>query len=142
MPKDILTLLYAALLGGLIGWERQKHEKAAGFRTIILITVGATLFTMFSKDLAGPDEKARIASNIVVGVGFLGAGVILRHEARITGLTTAATIWFAAAVGMGVGGGYLGLSAAATAIALVVLWLPFRPGSPSSLGSKEEEEQE
>ncbi len=139
MPGDILRLLYAALLGGLIGWERQKHEKAAGFRTIILITVGATLFTMFSELLAGPDESARIASNIVVGVGFLGAGVILRHEARITGLTTAATIWFAAAVGMGVGGGYLGLSAAATGIALVVLWLPFRPGS---LGSKEEEEQE
>ncbi len=84
---------------------------------------------MFSALLAGPDESARIASNIVVGVGFLGAGVILRHEARITGLTTAATIWFAAAVGMGVGGGYFGLSAAATAIALVVLWLPIRPGS-------------
>ena len=129
MIGDILTLLYAALLGGLLGLERQMHEKAAGFRTIILITVGATLFTMFSKRLAGPDESARIASNIVVGVGFLGAGVILRQEARITGLTTAATIWFAAAVGMGVAGGYLWLSGAATAIALVVLWLPFRPGS-------------
>jgi putative Mg2+ transporter-C (MgtC) family protein len=85
--------------------------------------MGATLFTLFSVRLAGGGDPARIAAQIVTGVGFLGAGAILRDAGgRVAGLTTASTIWLAAALGMGIGGGQLVLSGMATAIVLVILW--------------------
>ncbi len=120
--EDILKLFLAVLMGGLIGVEREIHEKSAGFRTLILICSGSALFTMFSLKLGGANEITRIASNIVVGVGFLGAGVILRDGGRVTGLTTASAIWLTAAVGMGIGSGYYWISGAAVALSLVVLW--------------------
>ncbi len=119
--QEVIKLLAAVLLGGIIGFEREMNAKSAGLRTITLITLGATLFTMLSARLGG--DSARIASNIVTGVGFLGAGAILFSEGRIRGLTTAASIWAAAAIGMAVGMGELALAAAATVIILAVLWL-------------------
>ncbi len=122
-PEDLIKLLLAILLGGLVGAEREYHDKAAGFRTMILICTGATLFTIFSMRLAGDRDPTRIAAQIVSGVGFLGAGAIMRDGGRITGLTTASTIWLAAALGMGIGGGFYLLSGLATVITLSVLWL-------------------
>jgi len=119
--EDAVKLLMAVAIGGLIGAEREFRGKSAGLRTIIFICVGATFYTMVSLKLGNPQDPTRIASNIVVGVGFLGAGTILRAEGRIVGLTTAATIWLAAALGMGIGGGYFGLAIIATAVMLLVL---------------------
>jgi putative Mg2+ transporter-C (MgtC) family protein len=123
MQEDIIKLLLAILIGGLIGFEREFRDKAAGFRTIILICVGAALFTILSLKLGSPTDPVRIAANIVSGVGFLGAGVIMRDRGRVTGLTTSSTIWLAAALGMGIGGGYYKLSVATAAMILVVLWV-------------------
>ena len=119
---DILKILLAVFFGGLIGLEREFRDKAAGFRTLIFICLGATLFTILSSQLAGDKDPTRIAASIVSGVGFLGAGVILRDRGRIIGLTTAAMIWLTAALGMGIGGGNYGLVTAAAAAVLIVLW--------------------
>jgi len=119
---DILKLLLSVILGGLIGAEREYHDKSAGFRTIIFICVGATLFTIFSTKF-GENNDPRIAANIVSGVGFLGAGVILRASGRIVGLTTASMIWLSAAIGMGVGAGHFLFVSISVAIILVILWV-------------------
>ncbi len=119
---DVIKLLVAVLIGGLIGAEREFRDKAAGFRTIIFICVGATLFTMYSLKIGGSEDPVRIAASIVSGVGFLGAGAIMRGEGRVMGLTTAATIWLAAALGVGIGGGHYLLSCAAGLVVLAVLW--------------------
>jgi putative Mg2+ transporter-C (MgtC) family protein len=114
------------LAGGLIGAEREFRDKAAGFRTIIFICIGATIFTILSTKLGAGIEPARIAASIVSGVGFLGAGVILRDRGQIMGLTTASTIWLAAALGMAIGSGEYMLAGGATLVILVVLWIfPF-----------------
>jgi putative Mg2+ transporter-C (MgtC) family protein len=123
LMEDILRIVLAVVVGGLIGIEREFRDKAAGFRTIIFICIGATLFTLLSVKLAGSGEPTRIAANIVSGVGFLGAGVILREGGRVTGLTTAATIWLTAALGMGLGSGEYVLIAVAVLLALVALWV-------------------
>jgi len=123
MLEDVIKLLLAVLIGGLIGAEREFRDKAAGFRTIIFICVGATLFTLFSLKLGGDEDPVRIAANIVSGVGFLGAGAILRDQGRIVGLTTASTIWLAAALGMGIGGGHYLFSSVAVGTILIVLWV-------------------
>lgn len=125
-PEDVLRVVLAVLVGGLIGAEREYRDKAAGFRTIIFITLGSTLFTLFSMHIGGADDPVRIAAQIVTGIGFIGAGAILRGEHGITGLTTAATIWLSAALGLGIGGGDLGLVLIATIAIMVVLWIfPF-----------------
>lgn len=116
--EEIFKLVAAVLMGGAIGLERQLHHKAAGFRTITLICIGATLFTILSIQVA---SAGSVASTIVTGIGFLGAGVILHETNRVTGLTTAATIWLSAAVGMGIGAGAYLLSLATTIAALVVV---------------------
>jgi putative Mg2+ transporter-C (MgtC) family protein len=123
--EDLLKLLLAILIGGLIGAEREFRDKAAGFRTIIFICVGSTLFTLLSSELGGDREPTRIAASIVSGVGFIGAGAILQGKERVLGLTTASTIWMAAALGMGIGGGYYLLVGLATVATLIVL-LAFR----------------
>lgn len=122
-PEDVVKLVLAVLVGGLIGAEREYHDKAAGFRTLILICVGAAMFTILSSMLGGPTEPSRIAAGIVMGVGFLGAGVILQNGGRIIGLTTASTIWLTAALGMGIGAGYYAFTLLVTAVILVILWL-------------------
>jgi putative Mg2+ transporter-C (MgtC) family protein len=121
-PEDLLKLLLAVILGGLVGAEREYRDKAAGFRTIILTCLGATMFTMLSLKMAGArGDPARIAAAIVVGIGFLGAGAILRGDKHIVGLTTASTIWVAAALGMGVGSSQYLLSLVVAVAVLVVL---------------------
>jgi putative Mg2+ transporter-C (MgtC) family protein len=122
---DLIKLLLALVLGGVIGWERELYDKPAGFRTNTLICVGSTLFTIFSLKIGiipGTDS-ARIAAQIVSGIGFLGAGAIIRRGEAVLGLTTAATIWFVASIGMGVGAGYYVTSSVGTALALAILVL-------------------
>lgn len=124
-PLDLtLRLLLAAALGAAIGLERELRRKPAGLRTNILIAIGAALFTMLSLEMreagATPD---RIAAQVVTGIGFLGAGAILRSGHSIHGMTTAATIWVNAAIGMAAGAGEYQIAAAATLVTLVVLWL-------------------
>lgn len=119
--EDIIRLLVAGLIGGLVGFEREYRDKAAGVRTSMLICMGAALFTVLSYRL-GEGNDIRIAVGIVSGVGFLGAGVIMRDGGHVTGLTTACTIWLVAALGMGVGGGQYVLMGVFTPVILVVLW--------------------
>ena len=116
---DLFKLLLAVVIGGLIGLEREMHAKAAGLRTITLITVGATLFTMLS--LGFKDD--RVIANIVTGVGFLGAGAILFSEGRVKGLTTASSIWVAAALGMAIGLSEYWLATVAALVVFMVLWV-------------------
>lgn len=97
----LFQILIVIVVGGLIGAEREFRSKSAGFRTMILICLGSFLFTTFSIHISGSTSD-RIASNIVTGIGFLGAGVIFQSENRINGITTAATIWAVAALGMGI----------------------------------------
>lgn len=119
--ENFIKLGLAVLVGGLVGAEREFQDKAAGFRTIILITIGSTLFTIFSISMDPDNSRTRIAANIVTGIGFLGAGAIVRDGGRIAGLTTAATIWLSAALGMGVGAGELYFVIVATLITILVL---------------------
>jgi putative Mg2+ transporter-C (MgtC) family protein len=122
LSQDLLIkLLLAVLIGGVIGFEREIHAKAAGLRTIMLITVGATLFTMLSMQFSGGSD--RVAANIVTGIGFLGAGAILLSEGRIKGMTTASSIWVASALGMAIGLGEFWLAGTAALLVFVVLWL-------------------
>jgi putative Mg2+ transporter-C (MgtC) family protein len=118
----LLRLFLVVLVGGLIGAEREYRSKSAGFRTMILICLGSFLFTTFGIFISGSTND-RIASNIVTGIGFLGAGVIFQSENRINGLTTAATIWITAALGMGIADGFYLLVLISTAIVLISLFL-------------------
>ncbi|NWG06766.1 MAG: MgtC/SapB family protein [Chloroflexi bacterium] len=121
LVEKLIKLGMAVLIGGIIGVEREFQDKAAGFRTIILITVGSTLFTIFSLNMDPGFTQTRIAANIVTGIGFLGAGAIIREGGRIAGMTTAATIWLSAALGMGIGAGELVFVSIATLVVIVVL---------------------
>lgn len=121
LPEDALKILLAVVAGGIIGLEREYRDKPAGLRTLIFICVGATLFTILSSKLAGGGDPTRIAAGIVSGIGFLGAGVILREGVRVIGLTTASTIWLTAALGMGLGGGQYYLVGTVVIVTLVVL---------------------
>jgi len=120
----MLRLLLAAGLGAALGLEREYHQKPAGLRTNILIGLGAALFTIVSV-MAGRNGGSadRIAAQVVTGIGFLGGGAILRGRATVHGMTTAATIWVNAAIGMTAGAGAYGTATVATAITLVVLVL-------------------
>jgi len=120
-PDDVIRLLVAFGLGAMLGFEREFHHKFAGLRTIILICVGAALFTIFSLKIGA--DPARIAAQVVTGVGFIGAGVIIHEGGEVRGLTTASTIWMAAALGIGAGSGYLLFSLIATLLALLALWM-------------------
>src|SRR3954467_11106111 len=102
----VIKLLISVLIGGIIGAEREFHNKSAGLRTLMLICLGSTLFTMFSMEIGAHTSPDRIASNIVTGIGFVGAGVIFMGGTGINGVTTAATIWVTAALGVGVGAGH------------------------------------
>lgn len=125
MPKldeFILRLVMALVIGGLIGAEREYRSKSAGFRTMMLICLGSMLFTTFSIHISNADTD-RIASNIVTGIGFLGAGVIFKSDNRINGITTAATIWAVAALGMGIGDGAYLIVLLSTAFIMIALWV-------------------
>jgi putative Mg2+ transporter-C (MgtC) family protein len=138
MPLDIelaLRLLGAAVLGGAVGLEREVRDQPAGFRTHMLVALGSCLFTLisaygFGAILAGDPQTrfdpTRIAAQIVTGIGFLGAGAILRSGMSVRGLTTAASLWVVAAIGLAVGAGAYVLASATTAITLLAL-LVLRP---------------
>ena len=134
----IARLAWAGLLGAVIGFERSLRRRPSGMRTGVCVSLGAALFTVVSIEIArrtGDASTTRIASNIVQGIGFLGAGVILRERGSVTGLTTAATIFAVAAMGMAAGGGLYavsGISCALVLFALVFLfyvedWLNLKP---------------
>lgn len=133
-------LVLAVLLGAIIGFEREYRQKTAGLRTNILIALGSAVFTLMSMELVAGEggDPSRIASQIVTGIGFLGAGAIIRTGGSIHGLTTAATVWVNAAIGVAVGGGEYHLAAIATGVTLGVLlvlhplegWLAKRRDEP------------
>jgi putative Mg2+ transporter-C (MgtC) family protein len=122
----VIRLAIAAFLGAVIGYERARAKKSAGIRTHLLISMGAALFTVISIwGFAGNADPSRIAAGVVAGVGFLGAGAILRHERGVGGLTTAAAIWAVAAVGVAIGAGlYVVGAVAAVLVPLALRFLP------------------
>ncbi len=128
-PELFGRLLVAALLGGVIGVEREWSGKPAGFRTNLLICLGAALVTEISLAVAaagnpaGTADPGRIAAQIVSGIGFLGAGTIIQSRGSVVGLTTAATLWVVAGIGMAVGTGAYGDAVVATALVVVALLL-------------------
>jgi putative Mg2+ transporter-C (MgtC) family protein len=130
--EALLRLALAAFLGGLIGVERELREREAGLRTHLLVALGSALFTIVSaygfEDFLRSGQSVvradptRIAAQIVTGVGFLGAGAIIRQGLSVRGLTTAATLWVVAAIGMATGAGYYSGAVITTALVLVSLW--------------------
>jgi putative Mg2+ transporter-C (MgtC) family protein len=155
LPPDLssaeilLRVGLAALLGGAIGFERELREREAGLRTHLLVSVGAALFTMvsayawtdwrFSTEEGLVFDPTRIAAQIVTGIGFLGAGAIIRQGLSVRGLTTAATLWVVAAIGMATGAGYYAAAAITTVLVLVSLW-PLRIVARPVLGRFRPEE--
>src|SRR5712691_10807613 len=123
-PSIPIKLILAALLGGVIGLEREIRDKPAGLRTNILICVGSTLFMSISTKVAEilGGDPTRIAAQIISGIGFLGAGAVLHSHGFVLGLTTAATIWVVAGVGMALGSGMYLVAVFATAMSLVTLY--------------------
>ena len=120
MALEIYQLLLALLIGAIIGTEREYRSKSAGLRTMIMVSLASCLFTMLSLRI-GVENPDRLAANILTGLGFLGAGVIFKDDNRISGITTATTIWMVAALGMAVGAGYFFLSLLGTVLVLIVL---------------------
>jgi putative Mg2+ transporter-C (MgtC) family protein len=146
----VLRVVLAAVLGGAIGAEREIREREAGLRTHLLVSVGAALFTLvsayawndftFSLQSGVTLDPTRISAQIVTGIGFLGAGAIIRQGLSVRGLTTAATLWVVAAIGLAAGAGYYWAAVVTTALVLVTLWplrivahqmaTRIRPGEP------------
>lgn len=118
----VLRLALAAAASALIGYEREKTKHAAGLRTHMLVCVGATLVTLTSLEMF-PQDPARVAAGIVTGIGFLGAGMIFRDKNTVRGLTTAASIWAVAGVGLALGTGAYFIAVAATIAMLLTLEL-------------------
>jgi putative Mg2+ transporter-C (MgtC) family protein len=145
----LLRVGLAAVLGGAIGFERELREREAGLRTHMLVSVGAALFTLvsayawtdwrFSTENGLVFDPTRIAAQVVTGIGFLGAGAIIRQGLSVRGLTTAATLWVVAAIGMASGAGYYTAAAITTVLVLVSLW-PLRIAARPVLGRFRPEE--
>ena len=119
----ILRVIMAFLLGGIIGWERERHGISAGIRTYGAISLGACLYGIISINIPGADPS-RIASQVATGIGFLGGGVIFRQGDYVSGLTTAATLWATAAVGLAVAFNMYVISIITSAIMVLMLYLP------------------
>ncbi len=134
IPEETIELgfriILASILGGLIGLERDMHGRSAGLRTHLLVSLGAAVFMILSRLIAASPlgvtalaDPGRIAAQIIVGIGFLGAGVIIKEGVNIRGLTTAACLWTVAAIGMATGAGYYPIALITTGIALICLIL-------------------
>jgi putative Mg2+ transporter-C (MgtC) family protein len=124
----MLRLVMAALIGGIIGFEREHAEKPVGLRTLALVCVGSALFTVASiYGFGETSDAARVAAGIVAGIGFLGAGTIIRGEKGVLGITTAATIWAVAAIGLALGAGLYVVAVVTAVLSLIVLRLPPPP---------------
>ena len=130
--ESLLRLSLAAVLGGMIGVERELREREAGLRTHLLVALGSALFTIVgaygfhafldSGESVVRADPTRVAAQIVTGIGFLGAGAIIRQGFSVRGLTTAATLWVVAAVGLAAGAGYYSAAVITTAVVLIALW--------------------
>jgi len=118
-----LRLVLAAIAGGIIGFEREQIRRPAGLRTNMLVCIGSALITILSLYAFPGSDPSRIASQIVVGIGFLGAGTIFKIKDHVIGLTTAATLWTVAGLGIAIGSGMYLLAAVSVPLILVVLWL-------------------
>ena len=123
---DLFAMLLSTVLGTIVGWERQVGRKPAGLRTHVLVCLGSTMFVLMAPHAMrsfgmNQFDPTRIVHGVVTGVGFLGAGSILRHEGYVAGLTTAASIWIVAAIGTAVGVHAYMLAVVGTVLALVVL---------------------
>ena len=136
-PLEVLIrILVAALFGGIVGWQRETRDRPAGLRTHVLVCVGSTVYTLASLTFSGlGSDPGRVAANVATGMGFLGAGTIMRHGNMVRGLTTAASLWAVAGVGIcvGIGGAAFWVAAIATLVVLLTLtvlstaeqkWLP------------------
>lgn len=121
-PLIVLQIFTAALLGAIIGLEREHIHKPAGLRTHMLVCIGSALITLISVNKF-PDDPARLASQIIVGIGFIGAGTIFKMENKVEGLTTAASLWTVAAVGIAVGVGFYFEALITTSIIFIILQL-------------------
>jgi putative Mg2+ transporter-C (MgtC) family protein len=122
--RSLTRVILAAILGGLIGLEREMNHRAAGLRTNMFICFGAAMFTLLSERLAGvPSDAARIAAQIIPGIGFIGAGSILHTRGLTTGLTTAATLFVVAGIGMAAGGGLFLTAIFATGFVIIALFV-------------------
>lgn len=126
----LLRVLVAAILGAMVGYERERQDQPAGLRTHMILVIGATLAMVLSVNLGylfarpgTPADPARLAAQVISGIGFLGAGAILRYGFTVKGLTTATSLWTMAIVGMAVGAGYYLIGVVTTALMLVVLTL-------------------
>lgn len=126
---EVMRIFLAAFLGGVIGLEREIHGRAAGFRTHMLVCVGSALFMITSLLVSsehgglGPVDPSRIAAGVVTGIGFLGAGAVVRSGSTIQGLTTAASIWTVSAIGLAIGAGFYQTAIVTTLIVVFVLFL-------------------
>lgn len=120
--NEIGYILLSAIIGIFIGSEREYKNKSAGLRTLILVTTGSCIFTILSIKIGGTNPD-RIAANIITGIGFLGAGAIFKEDNRVSGLTTATTIWICSALGMAAGAGQLEIAIIGTLVVLIVLFL-------------------
>jgi len=138
--ETIAQIFAAAILGMAIGFERERKRKPAGLRTYSLVSVGSALFTILSiagfSDFVGNTsyDPSRIASQVVVGIGFLGAGIIFFTKMEVRGLTTAAGIWVSAAIGMAVGLKFYALAVFTTVLSVLILW--FVRSLEEKIGSK------
>ncbi len=117
----VFRLLLAAFISGIIGIEREISNRPAGFRTHMLVTLGATLIMLISVDVFADSDPGRLAAQVVSGIGFLGAGTIMRTGNNIVGLTTAASLWVCAGIGLAIGAGYYVGAIATTVIILIIL---------------------
>lgn len=124
-----LRLLIAVVLGALVGYERERAGKPAGVRTHGMVSLGAALFAVVSiHGFGGTSDPARVAAQIVTGIGFLGAGAILHQRSNVHGLTTAASLWVTAAIGLAVGVGMVLMSLATAVLVFLLLRYGPRPG--------------
>jgi putative Mg2+ transporter-C (MgtC) family protein len=121
--NEILKLILSVIIGCVLGLEREVRGKSAGFRTLALICFGATVFTICSYLLGVEANRDRIAANIITGIGFIGAGVIFRNNSSVSGITTAASIWIAAALGMMIGIGEYTLTGISLVLSLFILYI-------------------
>ena len=124
---DVVRILFAALLGAIIGWERERRGREAGIRTYMATALGACAFGLVSGAIG---DQGRISAGIVTGIGFIGGGIILRDTGRVTGLTTAATLWASASVGLSAAYGIYHLAAITALLILLILELHRLPGWP------------
>jgi putative Mg2+ transporter-C (MgtC) family protein len=138
----LLRVGLAAVFGAIIGWDRERQGHSAGIRTHAALALGACVFALVSMGATGTKDVTRIAAQVVSGIGFLCAGVIIHERGKAKGLTTAATLWATAAVGLSVGFGYFVLSGGATLLLVGLLVLQHLPVWKKVAGSSEEEKDD